>query len=360
MSGFIRSLLGGFAISALISGVAAKKAAENQPNTAPPALTPTQENHNIVPSPEQRVFGTPGASLHTAYNLDPEARQAGIDGEVRVAQALERLSTLYPNTYIFHSVKLPGKLGDIDHIVVQGNRMLLVDSKNWKHDATYHIYHSTFEADYISRNGEEFAGGEIHLTRQIAEWQIEFMDSSVDVQAVLVIANNTSTVSESINAPYTLANIEGLPIVFESLFNADGAAPLHPTLMQRLLSMVQSVNPTPTQMMPQTAPRMQNPAPIQMQTSAPLRLPATTTTKWLVGWSFFNYTVMMLLFPLAGISVLPLLFMTHRHKAFVQENGLGGSGLLSGVLAFSYILLTGWALTVAMVVMYWIRAGYFS
>lgn len=346
MSGFIKSLFNAFAVSAAVNGaakiasnvIASREAAAQMAPVHAPAFD--NSNDNMIPFHEQRVFGVPGASLYTADNLGVEAREAGIKGEVRVAQELERLASIYPNTYVFHSVKLPGKIGDIDHLVVQGDTMLLVDSKNWKFDASYSIYHSTFEADFVSRDGEDFVGGEIHLPRQIAEWQVEFMDSSIDVQAVLVIANRKSRVSESVNAPYSFANIDGLATIFSNVFNEEGANILHPLMLNRILSMVE-----------QHTGNVQVPAPAAPV--ARISQPATSTTKWLVGWSVFNYTVLLLLFPLAGISAIPLLIVTHRHKAFVSKNGLGGGGLLTAVLVFTYILLAGWAVTMSLVLMYW-------
>lgn len=349
MAGFIRSVMSGLAATALFNGITKVVSANNQP--AAPVLTPMPVPQTAAPyeggdAPlsEQRIFGIPGASLYTANNLGVEAREAGIHGETRVAKELKFQASRYPNMYVFHSVKLPGKIGDIDHLVIQGDRMLLVDSKNWKHDAAYHIYHSTFEADYISRDGQDFVGGEIHLTRQIAEWQVEFMDSSLDVQGVLVIANRQSTVSENINAPYSIANIDGLATIFQNLFSMEEQPPMHPALLNRLLSMTQQA----TSVQPVMPPGM-------VASPPKIKQPATTATKWFVGWSFFNYTVMLLLFPLAGFSALPLLFLTHRHQAYVKANNLGGSGLLTTVLTFTYILLIGWAMTVIMVALYWLR-----
>lgn len=349
MAGFIRSVMSGLAATALFNGIARAVSANSQPAPvmapAPFPQMPAPHEVDNTPVSEQRIFGTPGASLYSANNLGVEAREAGIHGETRVAKELKFQASRYPNMYVFHSVKLPGKTGDIDHLVIQGNRMLLVDSKNWKHDAAYHIYRSTFEADYISRDGEDFVGGEIHLTRQIAEWQIEFMHDSLDVQGVLVVANRQSSVSESINAPYSIANIDGLSTIFGNLFSMEEQPPMHPMLLNRLLSMTQQV-----------AAPTQAPAPYAMAPVGPrIKQPATSATKWFVAWSFFNYTVMLLLFPLAGLSALPLLILTHRHQAYVRANKLGGSGLLTTVLAFTYILLIGWAMTIAMVVFYYLQ-----
>lgn len=346
MAGFFKSVLSGLAVSALVNGVskaATQSSHASMSQTVPADFEVPQESQPEIPFYEKRIFGTPGASLLNAHALEWEARKAGIDGEVRVATELERLAAFYPNTYIFHSVKLPGKVGDIDHLVVQGNTMLIVDSKNWKHDAAYHIYHSTFEADYLTRDGEEFTGGEIHLTRQIAEWQVEFMESSLDVQGVLVIANRKSTVSEGINAPYSLANITGLATVFGNTFDEEGASIMHPLMLTRILAMVQQVQ----EVKPQS----------QVVKSAPFSKPVTRMTKKLVAWSIFNYTVMLLMFPLAGLSAMPLLVVTHRHQAYVKKNELGGNGWLTAVLVFTYVLLVGWAVTISMVAMYWVTHG---
>lgn len=354
MAGFIRSVMSGLAVTAIFNGIVRMASPAPAPPVMPMMPPPqplTEDTDNDIPFHERRVFGTPGAALYTAHNLGEDARRAGVQGETRVARELERLAKQYPNTYVFHSVKLPGKLGDIDHLVVQGSRMLLVDSKNWKHDATYHIYHSTFEADYVSRDGVEFAGGEIHLTRQIAEWQIEFMDSPVDVHGVLVIANRQSLVSESINSPYTFANIDGLAVTFQNLFSAETAVPpMHPMLLNRILPMVQQVH-TPS-FTPQPIPVGGQYYPVRQ-----VKKPSTTATKWFVAWSIFNYTVMMILFPLAGLSAIPLLIAAHRHKTYVKEKGLGGQGLLTTVLVFTYILFAGWTLTMFMVLMYYSQRG---
>jgi hypothetical protein len=223
-------------------------------------------------------------------------------------------------------VKLPGRNGDIDHIVVQGDKMMLIDSKNWRGDAAYHVYAATPEGDHISRNGENFIGGEIHLRRQMADWQSEFGNSHLQVNATLVVANRTASVSEAVNAPYSFANIDGLAHIFSNVFYQAAVPPLHPELLNHLLSMVHGME-------------------MHSSAAAPVSRPAATTgTKLLVAWSVFNWTVMWLLFPLAGFSALPLLLTTHLHKAKVKHQKLGGNGLLTTVLVFTYVQLALWAL----------------
>ena len=56
----------------------------------------------------------------------------GVIGERRTALALDALLQI-PGTRIFHGLRFPGsRVADIDHAVVNGNRVLFIDSKNWK------------------------------------------------------------------------------------------------------------------------------------------------------------------------------------------------------------------------------------
>lgn len=304
------------------------KLRERPNGTAVPEMVYDQ-NGQVVPFDNIRVFGTPGASLVTAFELSEDARRAGINGEQRVAQELERLAALYPNMYVFHSMKLPGHNGDIDHIVVQADKMMLIDSKNWKGNSSYNVYHSDEDGDYITRDGSNFTGGEIHLRRQIEEWQSEFKRDSIRVGATLVMANTTSTAAVSINTPYFFANMNGLDQVFAQTFYQAAVPPMHPVILNRMLSMVDTMG----------GPVLLHPS----FNSGRASQPATTTqTKLLVGWSIFNWTVMLLLFVAVGLSAIPLLVVTHRHRAKVVRENLGGKGLLTAVLVWTYLQIAIW------------------
>lgn len=330
---FVRSLISGYAVSALISGVSRRF---SSPAPVMDNSFSSTSNSTTAVIEKQRVFGTPGASLFTA-NLDPSAVQAGIKGEQVVGAELERIAAFYPNTYVFHSVKLHGKVGDIDHLVVQGNRMLLVDTKNWKQDASYYIFFNGAESDSLVRDDEEFAGGEVHLTRQLAEWQTRFMSTHMDIDAVLVIANRISRVSNSVTVPYAFTNLNGLPTVFENMFASDEADDISDEMLKFLRSMVQDSHN----------------ANVISRVIQPPKAKATRMTKWLVVWSILNYVLLPIVMPLAGVSAVPLLVATYRHKAYVKAHKLGGGGLLNTILAFTYLLIFAWLLTLFIVVFGW-------
>lgn len=81
----------------------------------------------------QRVFGVGGGTLTSGRSrFSKENVAKGVAGERRTALALESLLRI-PGTRIFHGLRFPGsKVADIDHAVVNGDRVVFIDSKFWK------------------------------------------------------------------------------------------------------------------------------------------------------------------------------------------------------------------------------------
>lgn len=77
----------------------------------------------------EQVHGVAGATLGGS-TMFGEAGVVGAQGEARMGALLNELAKL-PGTHIFHSVGFPGSVADIDHIVVRGNHVALIDSKIW-------------------------------------------------------------------------------------------------------------------------------------------------------------------------------------------------------------------------------------
>ena len=82
---------------------------------------------------DQQVFGIAGGALTGGWNrFSKENVAKGVTGERRTALALESLLRI-PGTRIFHGLRFPGsRVADIDHAVVNGDRVLFIDSKFWK------------------------------------------------------------------------------------------------------------------------------------------------------------------------------------------------------------------------------------
>jgi hypothetical protein len=182
------------------------------------------------------VFGVPGASIQYVAGFDQSVIEAGTYGERVVGAELERLAAKYPNVYVFHSMKLPGKIGDMDHIVVQGNQFLLVDSKNWRQDAHYVLAETLSDADVIYRDGQAFEGGHVHLRRQTIEWMQHI--GRVDVKSALVIANRRSQITTLAHTGYEFINLSGLEAIFASVFRTEHPEPLSKEWLQYLCGMI--------------------------------------------------------------------------------------------------------------------------
>lgn len=77
-------------------------------------------------------FGTPGGSLEqpTWIKGDGSTAAAGRTGEQRTAAILSRLAST--EVAVFHDVSIPGSRANVDHVVVAGSTITLIDTKLWR------------------------------------------------------------------------------------------------------------------------------------------------------------------------------------------------------------------------------------
>ncbi|GAA4925034.1 nuclease-related domain-containing protein [Nesterenkonia rhizosphaerae] len=77
------------------------------------------------------VYGRPGGSLGTKYGSTGEH---GAGGERRTAAVLAKYSH---DAAIIHDIIVPGLSANLDHLIVAGDSILVLDSKVWR-DGFYH------------------------------------------------------------------------------------------------------------------------------------------------------------------------------------------------------------------------------
>lgn len=83
---------------------------------------------------QQRVFGSPASHLDQAsVKFGMENVRKGIQGEQRTATLLSEWVEGIPGVRVFHSMRFPAAMtdADVDHIIVSGNNVLIIDSKMW-------------------------------------------------------------------------------------------------------------------------------------------------------------------------------------------------------------------------------------
>ena len=85
--------------------------------------------------PPGRVIGQAGFGLRdAAWAASQGAAQAGAKGEARTADLLGRLAARPGGPTVLHdlAIPIPGFTANIDHALVYGNRVLLIDTKWWR------------------------------------------------------------------------------------------------------------------------------------------------------------------------------------------------------------------------------------
>ncbi len=294
--------------------------------------------YNSTPiDPSQRIYGVPGASLYTA-DLPAETIKAGLYGEQKVAKILEEVAKDYPNTYILHSVKLPGHLGDMDHIVVRGKLAILVDAKNWQDQSVYQIVPGTDNKDYVYRDGKEFLGGAVSLRTQMGDWK-NFL-TKYSIKGILAISQEGAVIGKGGSLPFAFVNVHGLKPTLEAILNTRAQAePLTNKEIKKLASLVQNPN-----------------FDAKDENNYEWVLPSTLKGKFsklaiaLSLWTLFNYLIAW--FDLAAIPALTVSLIVvghiHLHTLKKEKYRKGtqlrrrGKGITITALIFTYLLLAFW------------------
>ena len=102
----------------------------------------------------KRVFGSPGTESDEL-------------AERLTADLLERYLTRLPGARIFHGLSWPDSVfADVDHAVLCGKRLVLVESKLWLPG-----HYETDDDDRLLRNGRAFRGGGSRLAESLAEYR---------------------------------------------------------------------------------------------------------------------------------------------------------------------------------------------
>jgi len=78
------------------------------------------------------VLGRPGSGLESAgWAVNGEVARIGRTGEVRTAALLDSLAARPGGPAVLHDLRIPGGSANVDHVVVTGSRVHVVDAKVW-------------------------------------------------------------------------------------------------------------------------------------------------------------------------------------------------------------------------------------
>lgn len=100
-----------------------------------------------------QVIGRAGTGLATGNNdwaANADVARVGRGGELRTASALNAIAQRPGGPTVLHDLTIPGSRANIDHVVVSGSRVTLLDTKVWRPGAYWRMFGMTF------RGGERF------------------------------------------------------------------------------------------------------------------------------------------------------------------------------------------------------------
>jgi hypothetical protein len=134
-----------------------------------PTSPETEQKNAVTDTKDQvkRVYGKPGGVGNAVDKFGAAAVSAGVAGEKSTALLLDLLLKI-PGVTIYHGLKFPGsETADVDHAVVHGRRVFLIDSKQYrsgeyrwltKHDGWSPVASNGWgtQAEVIKGGGHEF------------------------------------------------------------------------------------------------------------------------------------------------------------------------------------------------------------
>lgn len=103
------------------------------------------------------IYGRGGASASQggAWAKNDKVAKIGAAGEKKVAKALEPYFSSPSSAALFHDLAVPGRRANIDHLIVSGRKVLLLDTKVWKAGFYFTFFSRTFRWGK-GKNGPRF------------------------------------------------------------------------------------------------------------------------------------------------------------------------------------------------------------
>jgi hypothetical protein len=94
-----------------------------------------------------QVIGRAGTGLATGNNgwaANADVARIGRGGELRTAALLNDIAKRPGGPTVLHDLTIPGSRANIDHVVVSGRRITLLDTKVWKPGTYWRVFGMTF------------------------------------------------------------------------------------------------------------------------------------------------------------------------------------------------------------------------
>lgn len=189
-----------------------------------------------------RYFGEAAMGLTNQLNnpkykvmgVNVKSISAGIEGEKATSKVLKEWIKNKPNAILIDSIHLrpdtpeeefdeeTGEiniLGDTDHLIIIANKIILIDSKNWKEKTTY-----TVSENQVLRNKKSFKGNSPKMRQAKYLWKKFYQDYNIDIECFVCISNPNTIIMrdrEWWSADYKFVNHKTLTYFLDELYNEE-------------------------------------------------------------------------------------------------------------------------------------------
>lgn len=163
---------------------------------------------------DNRVFGLPAASLVLNNNLN---NMKGFMGEQIVGNILNLITIEHDNVYVCHSVSVDDTTehGEIDHVLIYKNRVLLIETKTYSAYSTYRVNKEGVLTASTTGKGRFKRINDSNVLKKRKMIQELFPNRTV--QAIVAVArDNVKTWSE--NGAYKVVSLMNLQSTINTIF----------------------------------------------------------------------------------------------------------------------------------------------
>lgn len=200
---------------------------------------------------DKRYFGKAAIGLknqlndpkYKEYEIKIKAVQAGIIGEEQNSKLLREWMVDKPDTLLIDSIHLNlgqdkvdtevkadeeggsvNVLGDTDHLLLIGNRVCILDSKNWKGKTSYKIGDDGEILRGSQQSAKPFNGSHVHTRQMLYLWKkyLSNLSTPVELCSYIVIASEDPFIMRDLNwwkCGFRLVNQKTLPYFLDKDYN---------------------------------------------------------------------------------------------------------------------------------------------
>lgn len=181
------------------------------------------------------IFGTPANGVAEHFG---EAGAIGSDGEFRTAKAIQQLLA-FPGVKIYHSLRFaPESETDVDHAVVYGNKIALIDSKLWKPGHVAVGDYPDSPVVTLTSGGREESRA-VQMNAAVDSYASMFPRAAVRPWVALHSNQETHTWQNSPNNEMRVGDINAVIGEIGAWFAEDeGAQPVNRAMMAKLFALV--------------------------------------------------------------------------------------------------------------------------